>query len=135
MAALKKMPTREEKVLGEKGSKGSAPEVKVEGEIRFLEGIPGEVKEIVARTGSRGELTQVMCQILAGRDKDKAIRRNVKGPVRIGDFLMLLETDIEAQRIGGPKRPGGSGGSSSSSRSGKSGKSGRSGKSGKSGRR
>jgi|SRR3989338_560090 len=107
MAALKKMPSKEE-------TKGAAPEVKVEGEIRFPEGIPAEVKEIVARTGSRGELTQVMCQILAGRDKDKAIRRNVKGPVRIGDFLMLLETDIEAQRLGGPKRSGGS--SSSSSR-------------------
>ena len=114
MPALKKMPTREEKE-----TKGAGPEVKVEGEIRFLEGIPGEVKEIVARSGSRGELTQVMCHILAGRDKDKAIRRNVKGPIRIGDFLMLLETDIEAQRIGGPKRSSGS--SSGSSKSGKSG--------------
>ncbi len=118
MPALKKMPMREEKTLGEKGAKGAAPEVRVEGEIRFLEGIPAEVKEIVARTGSRGELTQVMCQILAGRDKDKAIRRNVKGPIRIGDFLMLLETDIEAQRIGGPRRPGGSGGSGGSGKSG-----------------
>lgn len=109
MAALKKMPSKEE-------AKGAAPEVKVEGEIRFQEGIPAEVKEIVARTGSRGELTQVMCQILAGRDKDKAIRRNVKGPVKIGDFLMLLETDIEAQRLGGPRRSGGSSGASKSGR-------------------
>lgn len=120
MPALKKMPIRDEKE-----TKGAALDVKVEGEIRFLEGIPAEVKEIVARTGSRGELTQVMCQILAGRDKDKAIRRNVKGPVRIGDFLMLLETDIEAQRIGGPRRPGGSGGAAGASKSGKSGKPGR----------
>ena len=103
MPALKKMPTKE--------TKEAAPEVKVEGEIRFLEGIPAEIKEIVARTGSRGELTQVMCQILAGRDKDKAIRRNVKGPVRIGDFLMLLETDIEAQRLGGGRRSSSSGSS------------------------
>lgn len=110
MPALKKMPTKDEKE-----TKSAAPEVKVEGEIRFLEGIPGEVKEIVARSGSRGELTQVMCQILAGRDKDKAIRRNVKGPIKIGDFLMLLETDIEAQRIGGPKRSGGSSGKSGKS--------------------
>lgn len=107
MTALKKMPSRDEKE-----TKGPAPEIKVEGEIRFQEGMPAEVKEIVARTGSRGELTQVMCQILAGRDKDKAIRRNVKGPVKVGDFLMLLETDIEAQRIGGPRRSGGSSGSS-----------------------
>jgi small subunit ribosomal protein S28e len=79
---------------------------KVEGEIRFTEGIPALVKEIVIRAGSRGEITQVMCQILEGRDKNKAIRRNVKGPVRVGDHLMLLETEIEAQRLGGGRRGG-----------------------------
>lgn len=77
------------------------PEERIEGEIKFTEGIPAEVKEIVARAGSRGELVQVMCQILDGRDKNKAIRRNVKGPVQVGDIIMLLETEIEAQRIGG----------------------------------
>lgn len=75
-----------------------------EGEIRFDAGIPAIVKELVGRMGSRGEITQVMCQIMAGRDKDKAIRRNVKGPVRVGDTLMLLETEIEAQRLGGGRR-------------------------------
>lgn len=85
-------------------------EVKVEGgEIKFTDGIPSEVKEIVARAGSRGELTQVMCQILEGRDKNKAIRRNVKGPVQVGDILMLLETEIEAQRLGGGRRGASSG--------------------------
>src|SRR3989338_666649 len=91
-------------------TKKEETEERIEGEIRFTDGIPAEVKEIVARTGSRGELTQVMCQILDGRDKNKAIRRNVKGPVKIGDILMLLETEIEAQRLGGGRR----GGSSSS---------------------
>jgi len=82
-------------------------ESKVEGEVRFTNGIPAEVKELVARAGSRGEITQVMCQVLDGRDKNKAIRRNVKGPVRVGDILMLLETEIEAQRVGGGRRGGG----------------------------
>ncbi len=77
------------------------------GEIRFPDAFPAVVRELISRTGSRGELTQVMCQVLEGRDKDKVIRRNVKGPVRIGDTLMLLETEIEAQRVGGGKRTGG----------------------------
>ena len=92
----------------EKGAAPAATEQRVEGgEIRFTSGIPAEVKEIVARAGSRGELTQVMCLVLDGRDKNKAIRRNVKGPVQVGDVLMLLETEIEAQRLGGGRRGGG----------------------------
>ena len=86
------------------GKKPAEEEIKVEGEIRFVEATPTEVKEIVSRAGSRGELTQVMCQILEGRDQNKSIRRNVKGPVRMGDILMLLETEIEAQRLGGGRR-------------------------------
>lgn len=84
--------------------KGKDDQSKADGEIRFTPGIPAEVKEIVARAGSRGELTQVMCQVLEGRDKNKAIRRNVKGPIQVGDILMLLETEIEAHRLGGGRR-------------------------------
>jgi len=70
----------------------------------FTKGIPADVKEIVGRAGSRGELTQVMCLVQDGRDKGKVMRRNVKGPVQVGDVLMLLETEIEAHRLGGGKR-------------------------------
>ena len=93
-------------------------EERIEGEIRFPEGYAAEVKEIVARGGTRGELTQVMCQILDGPDRNKAIRRNVKGPIRVGDTLVMLETEIEAQRMGGgPRRGGSSSGSGSGARS------------------
>ncbi len=63
--------------------------------------VKGIVEEFVGRTGARGEVTQVMCKVLDGRNKGRVMRRNVKGTVKVGDLLTLRETEIEARRIKG----------------------------------
>jgi len=61
--------------------------------------IPVEIMDIRAKTGIHGEVYQVMCKIQAGKDKGRVIRRNVKGPVKKGDIILLLETEREAKEI------------------------------------
>tara|TARA_Y100000294_G_C8470580_1_gene302465 strand:+ start:104 stop:397 length:294 start_codon:yes stop_codon:yes gene_type:complete len=79
----------------EKSQQSSKRKDKITGE----KAVPALVQEVIGRTGFRGEVIQVKCLVQDGKDKGRIMRRNVKGPIKPGDFLILRETEIEARRI------------------------------------
>lgn len=54
-----------------------------------------EVLQIQGKLGVKG-VSRVRCRVLDGHDKDKIVTRNVVGPVKKGDVIILKETVMDS---------------------------------------
>ena len=57
--------------------------------------VSAEIIQILERLGVKG-VTRIRCKVLDGPDRGKVLMRNVVGPIRKGDIIMLKETEMES---------------------------------------
>jgi len=60
---------------------------------------PSQVVKVFKKVGLYGECYQVLVRVLDGPDKGNLLRRNVRGPVKENDLLMLKETERDVRAI------------------------------------
>jgi len=101
--ALKKKAAkpREEKKgkAVEKPDTGDEEEEKGGSQVDTSSAVPAQVVKVFKKVGLYGECYQCLARVLEGKNKGTLLRRNVRGPVRENDLLMLKETERDARAI------------------------------------
>ena len=57
--------------------------------------VAAEIIQITGKLGIKG-VSRVKCKALDGGDRNKVMTRNVVGPVRVGDVILLKETIMDS---------------------------------------
>lgn len=60
-----------------------------------MEANAAEVIQVMERLGVKG-VSRVRVKVIDGRDKGKIITRNVVGPIRRGDVILLKDTAMDS---------------------------------------
>ena len=63
------------------------------------EAVPAEIIQVVGRASVVGEVIQIRCRIISGKDQGRILTRNIKGPIQLGDILMLKDSERESRNM------------------------------------
>lgn len=56
--------------------------------------VPAQVIHILGRAGTKG-VTRIRAKILDERGRGRVLIRNVMGPIKLGDIIMISEVEME----------------------------------------
>lgn len=90
---------KEEVKEAPKEEKKEAPKAKAGSTVSAEGATPAQVVKVFRKVGLYGECYQVLVRVLEGRDKGNLLRRNVRGPVKENDLLMLKETERDVRAV------------------------------------
>ena len=89
----KEVPKAKEEAAEERSKKTGRSTVNVS------DATPGQVVKVFKKVGQYGECYQVLVRVLEGKDRGNLLRRNVRGPIKENDLLMLKETERDVRAV------------------------------------
>ena len=96
---VEKAPKQDNKDTKSKPVEGESKPKKTKSRVEVSDASPAQVVKVFKKVGLYGECYQVLARVLQGNDKGNLLRRNVRGPVREDDLLMLKETERDVRAV------------------------------------